>query len=517
MIKLMIVEDELIERKSLCYLLEKFYGDQIDIVHEATDGSEGFEKALELQPHIILMDIHMPVMDGLKAAEEIKRELKEVEIIILTAYGYFEYAQRAIPMGIVDYLVKPFSNGKFNIAMDKAIEKVRERETQLNQKHIMQQHIQRLGVFLEKEIVIQLVHGTRLSMDQLENYRQLLEISYNGFLCIYIRVDLENILDEALLEQIKGKFKKNSLQAVGYVFVKDLVLFLFGDHLTDQQTNERIVNTLQGVQNDLNAVTGGLCYIGKSRNYQDMINIKTAYSEAKKKIRKLASPEAVEVRSKIESFQYPYEKEIVLCEKIINEDALGAIQIIRDIGGYISSHFGKDNLGEQKSYFRQLYVLLDRNIIQFFGNTFQLGKLENVHQDIDNNQEFKDIEGYMEKLVQCMIDTIAHHKRDRNQKMIEIVKGYIEENYKENISLKQAADYIGISSFYLSKCFKKEEGINFKEYLIKMRMKRAKYLMREEHKTVQEAAHEVGYPDPSYFSKAFKKYVGISPTKFIDR
>ncbi|AOT71261.1 response regulator transcription factor [Geosporobacter ferrireducens] len=517
MIKLMIVEDELIERKSLCYLLEKFFGDQIEIVYEAADGSEGLEKALELQPQIILMDIHMPGMDGLKTAEEIKKELKEVEIIILTAYSYFEYAQRAIPIGIVDYLVKPFSNNKFNVAVEKAIEKIRDRENQLNQRYMMQQHIQRLGVFLEKEIVIQLVHGTRLSIDQLENYKQLLDISYNTFLCINIRVDLENILDGALLETVKGKFKKSSLQAVGYVLVKELVLFIFGENLEDQQTSEGIASTLKEVQCDIEAIARGLCYIGKSRNYRDMINIKTAYSEAKKKIRKLASLEKVEARNKTESFQYPYEKEVMLCEKIINEDALGTIQIIRDISNYLSTHFENANLEGSKSYFKQLYVLLERNIIQFFGNTFQLEKLENVHKAIDNTQEFHDIQRYMEKLVQDMIDIIAHHKQDRNQKMIESVKGYIEENYKENISLKQAADFIGISSYYLSKCFKKEEGINFKEYLIKVRMKKAKYLMREENKTVQEAAYEVGYPDPSYFSKAFKKYVGISPTKFMDR
>jgi two-component system response regulator YesN len=59
--------------------------------------------------------------------------------------------------------------------------------------------------------------------------------------------------------------------------------------------------------------------------------------------------------------------------------------------------------------------------------------------------------------------------------------------------------------------------MSFKDYLIQIRIEKAKHLIRETRKTIQEVAYEVGYTDPSYFSKAFKKVVGISPKEFADR
>ncbi len=76
------------------------------------------------------------------------------------------------------------------------------------------------------------------------------------------------------------------------------------------------------------------------------------------------------------------------------------------------------------------------------------------------------------------------------------------------------AEYIQLSSYYLSKLFKKVEGINFKDYLIKVRMEKAKDLLRKDGKSIKETAIEVGYGDPNYFSRAFKKYVGINASEY---
>ena len=88
----MIAEDEILERKALKFLLNKFYNESIEIVYETSNGREIVDKALELKPDIILMDISMPIMNGLQAGNIIRSKCKDTEIIILTAFNYFEYS-----------------------------------------------------------------------------------------------------------------------------------------------------------------------------------------------------------------------------------------------------------------------------------------------------------------------------------------------------------------------------------------------------------------------------------------
>lgn len=104
--KLLIVDDEGIERKALRYFFStKNLG--IEVVGEAVNGIEAVELNRTLQPDIILMDIRMGILDGLKASEYIKKDNPFVEIIIITAFGLFEYSQQAIKNRVFDYLLKP--------------------------------------------------------------------------------------------------------------------------------------------------------------------------------------------------------------------------------------------------------------------------------------------------------------------------------------------------------------------------------------------------------------------------
>lgn len=104
--KILIAEDEALERKVLRHLLEKS-GLPVGEVLEASGGREALRTALENRPDIIVQDIKMPGMDGLEAARLIREQLPETSIIILTAYDRFNYSQKAIRIGVVDFLLKP--------------------------------------------------------------------------------------------------------------------------------------------------------------------------------------------------------------------------------------------------------------------------------------------------------------------------------------------------------------------------------------------------------------------------
>jgi two-component system response regulator YesN len=114
-------------------------------------------------------------------------------------------------------------------------------------------------------------------------------------------------------------------------------------------------------------------------------------------------------------------------------------------------------------------------------------------------------------------DELELNRQKSSHKTIENVKEYVERKYNEDISLENVAMHIGLSSFHLSKMFKKTEGINFKEYVIGVRIRHAKLLLAEGRLNIGEIAQHVGYPNANYFSRAFKESCGVSPTEFSGR
>ncbi|MCR1898322.1 response regulator [Irregularibacter muris] len=91
---------------------------------------------------------------------------------------------------------------------------------------------------------------------------------------------------------------------------------------------------------------------------------------------------------------------------------------------------------------------------------------------------------------------------------------YIKEFYREDISVKTAAEHLYISESYLSRLLKKKTGYTFGEYLTNYRIKEALKLLTHQELKVYEVAHAVGYSDGRYFSSIFKKNVGLTPTEF---
>ena len=104
-------------------------------------------------------------------------------------------------------------------------------------------------------------------------------------------------------------------------------------------------------------------------------------------------------------------------------------------------------------------------------------------------------------------DSIVHSQKD-------IIKDYIDRNYKKDISAKDVAGILGYSDVYFSKVFKQLFDDNFINYLTKIRIDRAKVLLKDISFNIKEVGKSVGYADSNYFTKVFKRSVGISPSEY---
>ena len=107
-------------------------------------------------------------------------------------------------------------------------------------------------------------------------------------------------------------------------------------------------------------------------------------------------------------------------------------------------------------------------------------------------------------------DSIVHSQKD-------IIKDYIDRNYKKDISAKDVAGILGYSDVYFSKVFKQLFDDNFINYLTKIRIDRAKVLLKDVSFNIKEVGKSVGYADSNYFTKVFKRSIGMSPSEYRNR
>lgn len=108
----------------------------------------------------------------------------------------------------------------------------------------------------------------------------------------------------------------------------------------------------------------------------------------------------------------------------------------------------------------------------------------------------------------------CYSEGEQSKRILNEALDYIQENYNKDITLESVANYVNVSPFYFSRCFKEITGINFIDYLTDYRIKAAKDMLRKGMLNVKEICYKVGYSDPNYFSRVFKKIEGISPTEY---
>jgi AmiR/NasT family two-component response regulator len=161
--RVLVAEDEAIIRMDLAEMLgEAGY----DVVGQAGDGEQAVELARALRPDIVIMDVKMPVMDGISAAEEIGRE-RICPVVMLTAFSQTELVERARDAGVMAYVVKPFARGDVTPAIDIALSRWAELKA-------LEDEVADLGERLETRKAVDRAKGvlmTKLKISEADAFR----------------------------------------------------------------------------------------------------------------------------------------------------------------------------------------------------------------------------------------------------------------------------------------------------------------------------------------------------------
>lgn len=503
MIRLMLADDEELERKYLMQYMERNYRGIISVVYAAKDGAELCEQALLLRPDIILMDIRMPRLDGLTAAQLLRQKLPYTELVILSAYGEFSYAKQAMKLGVKDFLVKPYLDEELRDTLDGI----------LSGRTAIEQEEGKIEPGGETEIFYEILERNtvwglcfREGVEDLKRELLRLGVSTERYKCVLFQNEGIGRLSEAGTEIIRRFFGESGDQVLLAHDFSYLSIFLF---FTKDVKNAEIAQAIRKTCSYLENLENRRGTCGISGLYDTLESSATAFSEAEGYISDFSFPtgedrtgmEALKVRLRLEK-----QLSFLIAGRNEGEAKANGSRLAELLRKYSTGGMEREMMRSMASIMQQLNEKNGPGIHT---------KLAVMLLEKCRGAGAEQVEAAIREMVEQMLASYKEGLHHGNTHLVRKVKQYIREHYQSLITQQKIAQELGVSQGYLSKCFKSQEGIGITEYLTEYRIEEAKKRMLDGARSVTDIAYEVGFSDSSYFGKCFRRQMKMSPSDFI--
>ena len=243
-------------------------------------------------------------------------------------------------------------------------------------------------------------------------------------------------------------------------------------------------------------------------------NIHISYEEAIRCLRYRGNRNVVEIRD-IEEEEISREAYVELEERFLKKVRLGSADAV-DIFTALMDAMRTLRLEKKRNKIYGLIIMADREARSDSKDEMEYISVERILEETKELNS-NELEKWAYNRVEYILNSARSNRIFRKSEGVKNAIRYLEENYMDQVNLEDISRYIGISPQHLSKTFKEETGMNYIEWLTKLRIENAKKFLTEEKSTVKEVCYMVGYNDPNYFSRIFKKIEGVSPTEYVSK
>lgn len=512
------------------------------ITDKASNGKQALEKMEKSMPDIVITDIKMPVMTGIEFMQECRDRGYDTVFILLTNLEEFSLAKSALALGAADYLVKMEMTQEM---MGNSLKRATE---MCNQKRI-----------LTDKIPHREFHPKDVKQTATGFFRDILEKA--GNLSDEFRKKWQEPVEKMELEQL---YENGVLMWIRPY--KDRDLF---ENVSEDDRKEMLDYAQSLMEQFMNRIHSGCCTLvwkrmgilailpGQNRTekyYRDtgkkICNILEDYFGCQTLVAISAPMEdiwggsrrALSQIKKIQEFYYYHSNEPVVLvsdveahfweERHARHDTFDISFLKKDLRQALV----QQDKEKVNSVFEELSALFTEfhpareQVVNACANLYYFF-LSYVEEDALIKEEMPYPSVVMEILLECFTlkahtrwllkfgswvgNTMENfHRGSKTDKIVEAAKEYVRENYGEKLTLAAIASKIGISQGYLSSVFKKQTGGNLNDYINQMKIEKAKELLEKHEYMMYEISDMLGFENPYYFSKVFKKLTGITPSEY---
>lgn len=524
----MIVDDELIVRDGIKFILDHNFEDA-EIVAMAKSGREAIELFEDKRPHLVLMDIQMPGINGIEAIRAIKELDSHVRFVIISAYEHFEYAKNAVQLGVKDYILKPINKHKL-IDIVVKIKGEMATERRLKQKEMeTQEKLDKILPVLEYGYMYSIIMNND-DYEESTNYHNLLNITRDLAYMMVIELgegdnptDLSNrigtgIKGDQVYTSIRNTIKYKCKAVVGPMMLNRICVMVYED-MPESEYDHRVraIELAENLYERIHQIADTEVYIGIGSCYK-LHRMNISYNEAVKAISKMTDEKVLHIKDAVDNSSKSYSFLMIKSdeEAIIRKVEEGNVEDVRARMLVFFSKLQKYYLDEIDAW----HSIATELMVLIYTSGFRNDVLEKSRHTIDYVDEinritqFYDLQNWCVTKAMDITNRIKAEKENKVSAVISEAMAHIEANFNQDLRLKDVAEAVAISPQYFSKIFKKELGVNFIDYLTQVRMEQAKTMLSENNLSIKEICYRIGYNDPNYFSRLFKKVEGVSPTEY---
>jgi two-component system response regulator YesN len=519
----MIVDDEIIFRDYLRSLLPwEDYG--MEVVAEARNGADALEQAELCKPDIMLVDISMPFMDGLQLTEQLKQSLPDTVVVLVTGHNEFEYARKAIKLGVQDYILKPFTKEELLLTLihiNSNIHKAHEIKLTVKANETM------LNEWTLNRLLTNELPDSEETRDRLAALHLHAASSYTyQVACIeidHLEVKWDSSSDRELWKFAVTNILNETLQVEGRLTVfngpEGRIICIYA--LEDKHSGAFITGFEQ-LKELIKKYLKLTITIGVGGAYPLHDGVRRSYNEAIDALHNkfVIGNDSVIVYNERRIHAGQWSSGIVNSQR--QEELQLALRLMdrQAVETHLQEIFGAMKL--QSLSIDYVYVIcmglvstclshLTENghpVEDCFGEHFYPYSIVTKKQSIDETGQ------WILELHLKVMDYMKLHRLTKSDKIADLAQQYIHAHYGDpELKVEQIAQHVFINASYLRAIFKKAHGVTVTDYVTKLRMHTAKDLLFSGDMKVSDVSTKVGYNDPAYFSRAFKKYYGYAPSE----
>lgn len=528
MYKILLADDEGIVIESLKFMIEKELANNCEIRYAKT-GRSVIELAETFRPDIAFMDIQMPGINGIDAMKEIRKANSNIIFIIMTAYDKFDYAREAINLGVLEYLNKPANREKIIEVLRRATDIIDAERKKRSEDLLIKEKMETVVPIIQNGLISNFLFREHFDED-ISNYKSLLEIDDNyGYMAVIIagREQVGNHMTGAvaagitiqnIYQEIRPIIESYIPGIIGFVMANKIPVLVTRDSLgfeyderTEMIEKARVLVRKLSEKFDINFRVG----IGSVKPLENMAE---SYNEALSVLiettGRVGHIDDIPIGCKYEE-DYPIDIEKRLFDVVSKGRISETVNVANDFFDWMEE--------SQKEYIEDVrlkvleFVLWAEHMAYENGNdVYHFRSRTSYMSDVTSMNDFATLRNWFVNKIKDAASIVSKRSENRSESVVERAKKYMHDNFRKDISLEDVSQKVDISSYYFSKIFKEETGENFIEYLTRLRMEEAKRLLEDTDVSIKEVCSEVGYSDPNYFSRSFKKYAGVTPTEARD-
>jgi two-component system response regulator YesN len=529
LLKVLLVDDEPYICKGVAALID-WEAEGCFIAGEASNGHSAIRLLHEQEYDIIITDIRMPEMDGIEFITKVKeKNLSKARVIFLSGFYDFQYAKTAIQCGCCDYMIKPISKDE----LIKAIRRIHDEYQKEAGSEKRKRDYEKAYLVTQLTAIIwgkydsmnlKYVQERILFSDEISYIH--CEISINDERFIALSSDkkreqqrrLYNIASMLLKRYanhvINGITKSTECYDIGILFCSFIAkerglsqeewLGWFIKELKDRMGYEIIAcagSKVNGIASLADSYKEAMLF--RSLCYYKRGDLKCFRHDKKEHVHKYHREE--DFRKRMENLIHAIE---------INDKSKIKIDAKEIFRGLTDKHIAAETINHDIQYLMYRLVGLVYNqdteidqeeIIQFVRDAI-------IRIRTSNGNELK-----FTRFSEEYSDYITNLRQNTARGIMHLIEAEIDEKYAENISLKCLGEKYYINSAYLGQVFKKQYGCSFKDYLNKVRIRKAAEMILRTNMKVYEVAIEVGYKNIEYFVNRFEEVYEVTPTRFRKR